>query len=100
MMTNLEAYMVYNPNEGEATLSLGRYSIEPTGTESNQISAALGMIDKALMSDYKQGSTSETVNAELRRVLLSRGKAILANNGVTYLEQGQNGCLIYSSGWK
>ena len=92
--------MVYNSSESEATLSLERYSIEPTSTESNQISAALGMIDKALMSDYKQGSTSETINAELRRVLLSRGKAILANNGVTYLEQGQSGNIIYSSGWK
>ena len=92
--------MVYNSSESEATLSLERYSIEPTSTESNQIAAALGMIDKALMSDYKQGSTSEIINAELRRVLLSRGKAILANNGVTYLEQGQNGNVIYSSGWK
>ena len=92
--------MVYNSSESEATLSLERYSIEPTSTESNQISAALGMIDQALMPDLKQGGTSETRNAELRRVLLSRGKAILANNGVTYLEQGQNGNVIYSSGWK
>ncbi len=92
--------MVYNSSESEATLSLERYSITPDGCDSMQISAALGMIDKALMSDYKQGSTSETINAELRRVLLSRGKAILANNGVTYLEQGQTGNVIYSSGWK
>ena len=92
--------MVYNSSESEATLSLERYSITPDGCDSNQISAALGMIDKALMSDYKQGSTSETINAELRRVILSRGKAILANNGVTYLEQGQTGNVIYSSGWK
>ena len=92
--------MVYNSSEGEAMLSLERYSIEPTSTESNQISAALGMIDQALMPDLKQGGTSETRNAELRRVLLSRGKAILANNGVTYLEQGQSGNIIYSSGWK
>lgn len=99
-MTNLEAYMVYNSSEGEAILSLERYLITPDGCDSIQIAAALGMIDKALMSDYKQGSTSETINAELRRVLLSRGKAILANNGVTYLEQGQSGNIIYSSGWK
>ena len=92
--------MVYNSSESEATLSLERYSIEPTSTESNQISAALGMIDQALMPDLKQGVTSETRNTELRRVLLSRGKAILANNGVTYLEQGQSGNIIYSSGWK
>ena len=92
--------MVYNSSESEATLSLERYLITPEGCDSIQIAAALGMIDQALMPDLKQGGTSETRNAELRRVLLSRGKAILANNGVTYLEQGQSGNIIYSSGWK
>jgi len=56
-MTNLEAYMVYGLSESEGTLSLSRYSVDPVGTDTNQVASAIGWIDKAMMSDYIQGST-------------------------------------------
>ena len=55
-MTNLEAYMVYGLSESEGTLSLSRYSVDPVGTDTNQVASAIGMIDKAMMSDYSDGT--------------------------------------------
>lgn len=97
-MTNIEAYMVYGLSESEGTLSLSRYSVDPVGTDANQVASAIGMIDKAMMSDYSQGSTSEKVSNELRSALLTRGKSILSQNGIEYLD-GNSGVTINCKGF-
>ena len=88
-MTNLEAYMAYYPDKEDiALLTLERYSVDPTLADQNQVSSALAMIDLAIGVDYKQGSTSETMSNSARGYLLSRGKRILAENGVDYIDGG------------
>lgn len=97
-MTNLQAYMAYYPETDIAMLSLDSYAIDPTLADLNQVSSALAMIDKAISADYKQGSTSETMPKEARAYLLSRGKRILAENDVTYLDGG-SGIIINATRW-
>ena len=87
-MTNLQAYMAYYPENDIAMLTLDSYAIDPTLSDFNQVSSALAMIDKAISADYKQGSTSETLSDKARAYLLSKGKAILASNGITYIDGG------------
>jgi adenosylmethionine-8-amino-7-oxononanoate aminotransferase len=50
------------------------------------------------MSDYSQGSTSEKVSNELRSALLARGKSILSQNGIEYLD-GNSGVTINCKGF-
>ena len=95
-MTNLQAYMAYHSEEDIANLTLSRYAINPSLDDMNQVSAALGMIDKSVSPDYKQGSTSETLPASARKYYYSRGKAILASNGIVYIDGG-SGVVITTS---
>ena len=85
-MTNLQAYMAYNPDAKVGTLALGLYDINVDGLLDNKASMALGMIDKAVSGDYKQGYTSETTSNESRSYLYNQGRAILASVGIIYIE--------------
>lgn len=97
-MTNLQSYMAYYPENDIALLTLDSYAIDPALTDLNQVSAALGMIDKAISADYSQGSTRETMPASARSYLLSRGKRILSKNGVEYIDGG-SGVTINAKRW-
>jgi hypothetical protein len=97
-MNNLDSYMAYNPDEGVGTLSLGLYDVDPAQEDNTKLSMALGMIDKALSADYKQGSSSETLSNESRSYYYSRGKLILASLNVEYIEP-ETGVKITGGGW-
>jgi len=97
-MTNIQAYMAYNPDATVATLALGLYDINVEGTDSNKAAMALGMIDKAISGDYKQGYTSETTSNESRSYLYNQGKAILASVGIIYVEPNI-GIVVNGSSW-
>ena len=97
-MTNLEAYMAYNPDAAVGTLALGLYDLSVDDADSNKASMALGMIDKAISGDYKQGYTSETTSNESRSYLYNKGKAILASVGITYIEP-EIGGVVTGSSW-
>jgi len=97
-MTNLEAYMAYNPDEAVGTLSLGLYDIVATEVADNKASMAIGMIDKSISANYKQGSTSETLTNESRSYLYARGLAILASLGITYIKPS-TGVIVTGSSW-
>lgn len=97
-MTNLEAYMAYNPDAAVGTLALGLYDLDVAGTTDNKAGMALGMIDKAISSDYKQGYTSETTANESRSYLYNKGVAILASVGIIYIEPLIGG-IVNGSSW-
>jgi hypothetical protein len=97
-MTNLDAYMAYNPDAAVGTLALGLYDLDVAGTSDNKASMALGMIDKAISGDYKQGYTSETTSNESRSYLYNQGKAILASVGIIYVEPNI-GIVVNGSSW-
>lgn len=97
-MTNLDAYMAYNPDAAVGTLALGLYDIDVTGLADNKAAMALGMIDKAISGDYKQGYTSETTSNESRSYLYNRGKDILASVGIVYVEPN-TGVIVTGSKW-
>lgn len=97
-MTNLDAYMAYNPDAAVGTLALGLYDIDATGIDNNKAAMALGMIDKAISGDYKQGYTSETTSNESRSYLYNKGKAILASVGIMYIEP-EIGIVVNGSSW-
>lgn len=97
-MTNLEAYMAYNPDAAVGTLALGLYDLSVDDTDSNKAAMALGMIDKAISGDYKQGYTSETTSNESRSYLYNKGKAILASVGIIYIEP-EIGGVVTGSSW-
>lgn len=84
-MTNLQAYMINGVDESDGILTLERYSIDPSLEDMLQVSNALGMIAKSVAPDYKQGNTSETLNASARIYLRRQGEAIMKENGVTVL---------------
>ena len=97
-MTNLAAYMAYNPDTAVGTLVLGLYDIDATGEDDNKASQALGMIDKAIFPNYSQGSTSETLTNESRSYLYSQGVAILASLGIEYI-QPRTGVIVTGKSW-
>jgi hypothetical protein len=97
-MTNLEAYMAYNPDAAVGTLALGLYDLSVDGTSDNKAAMALGMIDKAISGDYKQGYTSETTSNESRSYLYNQGKAILASVGIIYVEPNI-GIVVNGGSW-
>lgn len=97
-MKNLEAYMAYNPDAAVGTLALGLYDIDVALEDNNKASMALGMIDKAISGDYKQGYTSETTSNESRSYLYNKGKAILASEGIVYIEPNI-GIVVNGSSW-
>jgi len=97
-MTNIQAYMSYNPDVTVATLTLGLYDIDVEGSQDNKPSMALGMIGKAISGDYKQGSTSETISNESRSYLYNMGKAILNSVGIVYIEPNV-GTIVTGSSW-
>lgn len=97
-MTNLSAYMAYNPDTSVGTLVLGLYDIDVDGTDKNKASMALGMIDKAINGDYKQGTTSETTSNESRSYLYNMGKSILDSAGIVYIDPSV-GTIINGSSW-
>ena len=97
-MTNLDAYMAYNPDAAVGTLALGLYGLDVAGTSDNKAAMALGMIDKAISGDYKQGYTSETTSNESRSYLYNQGKAILASVGIIYVEPNI-GIVVNGSSW-
>lgn len=90
--------MAYYPENDIALLTLDSYAVDPTLTDFNQVSAALGMIDRAISADYQQGSTSETMPASARSYLLSRGKRILIENDIEYIDGG-SGVVINAVHW-
>lgn len=85
--------MAYYPEEDVARLTLDSYAIVPESSDATKASSALGMIDRALCADYKQGSTTETLPSSARSYLLSRGKAILSACGIQYID-GNSGVII------
>jgi len=97
-MTNLAAYMAYNFNETTGTLSLEEYGIDIDGVDDNIVSAGIGMMDKAISPNYSQGDTEETLTNSARSFLLSRGKRILADNGIEY-KGGSKGIEINARRW-
>ena len=97
-MTNIQAYMSYNPDVTVATLTLGLYDIDVEGSQDNKPSMALGMIGKAISGDYKQGSTSETTSNQSRSYLYNMGMAILNSVGIVYIEP-LVGTVIKGSSW-
>lgn len=97
-MTNLAAYMAYNPDTSVGTLVLGLYDIEAAGEDDNSASMALGMIDKSFSANYSQGNTSETLTNEARSYLYSKGKAILVSLGIEYIEPS-TGVIVTGKSW-
>ncbi len=97
-MTNLEAYMAYNPDVAVGTLALGLYDLSVDGTTDNKAAMGLGMIYKAINGDYRQGYTSETTSNESRSYLYNQGKAILAAVGIVYIEP-TIGVVVNGSSW-
>jgi hypothetical protein len=90
--------MSYNPDVAVGTLALGLYDLSVDGTSDNKAAKALGMIDKAISGDYKQGSTSETTSNESRSYLYNMGKAILNSVGIVYIEPNV-GTIVTGSSW-
>jgi hypothetical protein len=98
-MTNKDAYMIYFSDEGAMMLSLGKYSIDPSATDNNYVSAALGMIERICQPDYKQGNTSETLSTSTRNYLYSRAMGILNDAGIDVDEFLISKQIVTGSDW-
>ena len=96
-MTNLQAFQNYMDNEDRGNLILTMYSIDPTLSDKNSISMALGMIERADDVDYSQLSTSEKLSENSRKSLRRRAMAILSDNGITVKTVQDK--IIYGSGF-
>ena len=96
-MTNLEAYEARNSDTSGGNLTLAQYSVNPLSDDKNVISGALGMLDRAISADYKQGDTSESMSNFARQMLYDRAVSILKENGIEVITSTQ--IEIIGSGW-
>jgi len=85
-VTNLLAFTSYFPDTTLAGVVLESKGITPSLTDSIEVSAAWGMLEKAKSSDYSQGRTSEKLSAAARKRLVDDAKAIFKKNNVVYVE--------------
>ena len=85
-ITNLLAFTSYFPDATLAGVVLESKGITPSLTDSNEVSAAWGMLEKAKSSDYSQGRTSEKLSPAARKRLVDDAKAIFKKNDVVYIE--------------
>ena len=81
-MTNLQAFQEYMANADKGNLILPMYSIDPTLSDKNAVSMALGMLERADDVDYSQLSTSEKLSENSRKSLRKRALGILSDNGI------------------
>ena len=76
-MTNKQAFESYYANTERAELVLSVNGIDPALEDQLEFSAALGMKELALDPNYKQGKTSQSLDSEGRKRLLSEAESII-----------------------